>query len=204
MSTQDSNTEQLHRGTFADGQANSDPHPDRRHVGTIADGEAHPEAHRGEHHLGTFAEGQAQPNAYADEDHEGTFAEGRGTITTKIPSIDYRCTRCGAQRTYQLVPLEARPTEAEVKAIPHEIPSIDLRCSRCGASRTYKLVPDSLLQADHHPANSRPVHDRSAMPSADRHTGSDVGEDPRDPTPADAREALLHDADASVAAKRGG
>ncbi len=62
-------------------------------------------------------------------------------------SIDYRCTGCGAEHIYQLVPLEARPTQDEVRAIPHEIASIDLRCSRCGASQTYKLVPDSVVQA---------------------------------------------------------
>jgi hypothetical protein len=43
---------------------------------------------------------------------------------------------------YQLVPSQARPIEAELKAIPHHIPSIDLRCSRCGASQTYALVPE--------------------------------------------------------------
>ena len=62
------------------------------------------------------------------------------------PSIDYRCTRCGARHIYQLVPLEARPTEDEVSALAYEAPSIDLKCSRCGASQTYKLVPDSVLR----------------------------------------------------------
>jgi DNA-directed RNA polymerase subunit RPC12/RpoP len=63
------------------------------------------------------------------------------------PSIDYRCTRCGARHIYQLVPLEARPTEDEVKAIAFEAPSIDLKCSRCSASQSYKLVPDSVVRA---------------------------------------------------------
>jgi DNA-directed RNA polymerase subunit RPC12/RpoP len=63
---------------------------------------------------------------------------------SQTPSIDYRCTRCGALHIYQLVPLAQRPTEAEVKAIPHEIPSIDFTCSRCGASQTYKVVPDAV------------------------------------------------------------
>ena len=62
------------------------------------------------------------------------------------PSIDYRCTRCGARHTYQLVPLEARPTEDEVNAMAYEAPSIDLKCSKCGASQTYKVVPDSVLR----------------------------------------------------------
>ncbi len=62
------------------------------------------------------------------------------------PSIDYRCTRCGARRIYQLVPLEARPTEDEVNAMAYEAPSIDLKCSRCGASQSYKLVPDSVVR----------------------------------------------------------
>lgn len=53
--------------------------------------------------------------------------------------------RCCAQRIYQLVPLEQRPTGDEVRAISHETSSIDLRCSRCGASQTYKLAPDSVL-----------------------------------------------------------
>ena len=66
---------------------------------------------------------------------------------SQTPSIDYKCTHCGAQQTYQLVPLEARPNEDEVEAIPDEIPSIDLRCSRCGASQTYKLVPESGVRA---------------------------------------------------------
>jgi hypothetical protein len=110
MSTNDLTTkEQLHRGNFADGQANSDTHPDQRHVGTFADGEAHPEAYPGEDHLGTFAEGQAQPNAHAGEDHEGTFAEGSATVTTETPSIDYTCIRCGARRTLLTRPARGAP-----------------------------------------------------------------------------------------------
>lgn len=65
----------------------------------------------------------------------------RRTEMSQIPSIDYTCARCGARSIYQLVPLEERPTEEQVRAIPHDIPSIDLRCSQCGASQTYKLVP---------------------------------------------------------------
>ncbi len=64
---------------------------------------------------------------------------------SQTPSIDYRCTSCGARQIYQLVPLGARPDEVE--AIPHEIPSIDFTCSRCGASQTYKLVPESTGRA---------------------------------------------------------
>lgn len=60
---------------------------------------------------------------------------------SQTPSIDYSCARCGARRTYQLVPLEARPGEEQVSAEPHQTTSIDLRCSRCGASQTYTLVP---------------------------------------------------------------
>ena len=62
----------------------------------------------------------------------------------QTPSIDYRCTHCGAQHIYQLGPLTERPTEKEVEALPHEVPSIDLRCSRCGTSHTYKIVPDAV------------------------------------------------------------
>ena len=62
---------------------------------------------------------------------------------SQTPSIDYSCSRCGALHIYQLVPLEARPTEEEVRAIPHTIPSIDLRCSRCGATETHRVVPDT-------------------------------------------------------------
>jgi DNA-directed RNA polymerase subunit RPC12/RpoP len=65
----------------------------------------------------------------------------------QTPSIDYRCTRCGARHVYQLVPIETRPSEEEVNAMPHEIPSIDLRCSRCGTSQTYKIVPDSVVHS---------------------------------------------------------
>jgi DNA-directed RNA polymerase subunit RPC12/RpoP len=64
-------------------------------------------------------------------------------MQSETPSIDYRCTRCGARHIYQLLSVEETPTEDEIEAIPHEIPSLDLRCSRCGASQTYKLVPDS-------------------------------------------------------------
>jgi ribosomal protein L44E len=63
------------------------------------------------------------------------------------PSIDYRCTRCGARHIYQLVPLEARPTDDAVNAMAYEAPSIDLKCSKCGASQSYKLVPDSVVRA---------------------------------------------------------
>jgi DNA-directed RNA polymerase subunit RPC12/RpoP len=66
---------------------------------------------------------------------------------SQTPSIDYRCTHCGAEQIYELVPLKARPTEDEVEARPHEIPSIDFRCSRCGVSQTYKLVPESAVRA---------------------------------------------------------
>ncbi|HET6867921.1 MAG TPA: hypothetical protein VFH80_18555 [Solirubrobacteraceae bacterium] len=65
---------------------------------------------------------------------------------SNTPSIDHRCTRCGAHHIYQLVPLEARLTEDEVNAIAYEAPSIDLKCSRCGASQSYKLVPDSVVR----------------------------------------------------------
>ena len=60
---------------------------------------------------------------------------------TDRPSIDFRCSQCGATRIYQLVPLEDRPTEEQAAAIPHETPSLDFRCSRCGASQTYTLMP---------------------------------------------------------------
>ena len=60
-------------------------------------------------------------------------------------SIHYRCTHCHTPHIYQLVPLEARPSQAEVRAMPHDIPSIDLTCSRCGASQKYKIVPDAVL-----------------------------------------------------------
>lgn len=65
---------------------------------------------------------------------------------SNTPSIDHRCTRCGARHIYQLVSLEARPTEDEANAIAYEAPSIDLKCSRCGASEIYKLVPDSVVR----------------------------------------------------------
>jgi DNA-directed RNA polymerase subunit RPC12/RpoP len=67
---------------------------------------------------------------------------------SQTPSIDYKCTHCGAEQIYQLVPLEARPTQSEVEAMPHEIPSLDFRCSRCGASQTYKLVPESVVRTN--------------------------------------------------------
>ena len=101
---------------------------------------------------------------------------------SQMPSIDYRCTRCGARHIYQLVPLEARPTEDEVRAIPHEIPSIDLRCSRCGASQTYKLVPDGVSRAvgDHRHGDERVNADTSFE---DVTRGRKVGAEPyEDPT----------------------
>jgi DNA-directed RNA polymerase subunit RPC12/RpoP len=66
---------------------------------------------------------------------------------SQAPSIDYKCTQCGARQIYELVPQEARPAEDEFEATPHEIPSIDFRCSRCGASQTYKLVPEGAARA---------------------------------------------------------
>ena len=60
---------------------------------------------------------------------------------SQTPTIDYRCSRCGATHIYGLVPLEQRPTEKAVEAIMHRIPSLDLRCSRCGTAETYELVP---------------------------------------------------------------
>ena len=68
------------------------------------------------------------------------------------PSIDLSCSHCGAPRIYQLVPPEERPTEAEVRRLPHKTASIDLTCSRCGSSQTYKIVPDSVV----HPVSDRP------------------------------------------------
>ena len=61
-----------------------------------------------------------------------------------IPSIDYRCARCGASSTYQLVPQAAGGTDPPVSVGPGETPSIDFRCSACGTSQTYKLVPDNV------------------------------------------------------------
>jgi ribosomal protein S27AE len=58
-----------------------------------------------------------------------------------VPSIDYSCPHCGAGRVYQLVPLEERPTEEQVRANRRAVPSLDFSCSRCGASQTYTLVP---------------------------------------------------------------
>ena len=101
---------------------------------------------------------------------------------SQTPSIDYRCTRCGARHIYQLVPLEARPTENEIRAIPREIPSIDLGCARCGASHTYKLVPDPVLanQRNHRDGNAAP--DPVTAPD-DVTLGREVGAAPyEDPT----------------------
>ena len=152
MHTNGSNTNrQLRRGSFADGQAHPELYLEARHVGTFADGQASPELYPEGRYVGAFAEGQARPVNYVGEGHEGTFAERTATMG-QTPSIDYRCARCGAPRIYQLGPLAARPTEDEVRAMPHQIPLIDLRCSRCGASQTYKLVPDSVV----HPVSDRP------------------------------------------------
>ena len=77
MSTNITSTrEQMHRGSFADGQATSYLYSDELPVGRFADGETYPDAHRADDHVGTFAEGQSQPAAYLGEDHEGTFAGG--------------------------------------------------------------------------------------------------------------------------------
>ena len=98
---------------------------------------------------------------------------------SETPSIDYRCSRCGALHIYQLVPLGERPTEDEVSAIPHEIPSIDLRCSRCGNSQTYMLVPDSVL-SNHRIGNG---HAHSKAEAKDVTLGRQVGTAPyEDPT----------------------
>ena len=145
MYTNDSDTNaQRHRGSFADGQASVEPHPSERHIGTFSEGETTHAAYPGQDHAGTFAEGQAHPDQYAGEDSEGTFSEGLETSMSARPSIDLHCTRCGARHIYQLVPLEERPREDEVRPTPREIASIDFRCSRCSASQTYKLVPDTV------------------------------------------------------------
>ena len=67
------------------------------------------------------------------------FGDGQAS-----PSIDYRCTHCGAERVYQLVPVEERPTQASARAIPREVASIDFSCAHCGDSQTYKIVPESV------------------------------------------------------------
>lgn len=53
--------EQLHRGSFADGQANADLDPEELRVGRFAEGESNPDAHPEDDHVGTFAEGHSQP-----------------------------------------------------------------------------------------------------------------------------------------------
>jgi len=79
MATDDTHTpEQIHRGSFAEGQANPDLYPDDLQVGSFAKGDAKPDAYPEDTHLGTFAEGEAQPLAYPGEDHQGTFAETAG------------------------------------------------------------------------------------------------------------------------------
>jgi DNA-directed RNA polymerase subunit RPC12/RpoP len=179
MHTNGSNTNrQLHRASFADGQPRPDRCPEQRHVGTFADGQANPETYPGEDEVGTLAEGQARPDEYVGEDHEGTFAEGAATAMSQTPSIDYRCTRCGAQHIYQLVPLEARPTEDEVRARPHETPSIDLRCSRCGASQTYNLVPDSVLRTPGNHRDGNAIQVKTVAALEDPTQGPQVGAEP--------------------------
>jgi DNA-directed RNA polymerase subunit RPC12/RpoP len=181
MHMKDLNTNgQLHRGSFADGEPRPDLYPEPRHVGTFAEGQANPETYPGEDEVGTFAEGNARPDEYGGEDHESTFAEGATTVMSQTPSIDYRCARCGARRIYQLVPLEQRPTEDEVRATRHEIPSIDLRCSRCGASQTYKLVPDRVLRTPdtHQDGNAIQVATALDDPTQDREIGVEPYESP--------------------------
>jgi ribosomal protein L37E len=60
---------------------------------------------------------------------------------THTPSIDYSCSRCGADQTYHLVPVGLSEAPHHPPAGSPEITSIDLRCSRCGANQTFKLVP---------------------------------------------------------------
>ena len=62
-----------------------------------------------------------------------------GAIMTVTPSIDYTCPDCGAQTTYELVPMEA--SEPRPSGESREIPSLDFSCARCGASHTYTLSP---------------------------------------------------------------
>jgi len=178
MHTESSKTNgRLHRGSFADGETSPDLYPDQRHIGTFAGNQSDPETYSGEDHEGTFAEGQARPDEYARHDHEGTFAEGAANAVSQTPSIDYKCTRCGARHIYQLVPLEQRPTEHEVEAIPHETPSIDLRCSRCGASQTYKLVPDSVLRTpgNRHRQDGNAIRVKTAAALQDLTQGREIG-----------------------------
>lgn len=99
------------------------------------------------------------------------------------PSIDLSCARCGAPRIYQLVPAAARPTEEDVRAIPHTTPSIDLSCSRYGASQTYKLVPDSVRQASSSRRDRSRVQLQDTTALEDPTQGREAGEQPyEDPT----------------------
>jgi predicted RNA-binding Zn-ribbon protein involved in translation (DUF1610 family) len=60
---------------------------------------------------------------------------------TRVPSIDFMCSNCGASQTYQLVPTSAPERSGTPVGPPREIASIDFMCSNCGASQTYQLVP---------------------------------------------------------------
>jgi RNase P subunit RPR2 len=62
----------------------------------------------------------------------------------RTPVLDWTCSRCGANETYQLVP----PTPGDKRPNPptdrkREIPTLDWTCAPCGASETYQLVPMS-------------------------------------------------------------
>ena len=66
---------QIHRGSFADGQATPDRYSEDRQIGGFAEGEADPAGYRDEDRVGTFAGGSARPAAYPTDRYEGTFAQ---------------------------------------------------------------------------------------------------------------------------------
>jgi|FLYN01.1.fsa_nt_gi hypothetical protein len=70
--------ERAHRGTFAEGQAEEEPHPERGPKGDFARGQERPETERADEraHRGTFAEGQAEEEPHPEEEREGDFGRG--------------------------------------------------------------------------------------------------------------------------------
>jgi hypothetical protein len=64
---------QIHRGTFADGEASPDLYPDDDRVGGLAGGQADPTAYADDDHVGSFAEGEADPAVYRADLEEGRF-----------------------------------------------------------------------------------------------------------------------------------
>ena len=103
---------QLHRGSFADGQANADLYPEELRVGRFAGGEANPDAHPGDDHIANLRRKPVSANGVSRRGPRGNI---RGKLHAK-----HRLTVPRSVRRPRLLQVSCgQPDETRGAADPH-------------------------------------------------------------------------------------